>query len=609
MESQSWWHEAGWHGWHSTDSTEEWHDTKFLSQQLEHARQEIEELRRQLSLCPERLRAVRVASPLTDVEFVEQEPDSEETSSRTWKSWCPCCKRPLDITSFSAAGDDGTSMCEKGSKTEEVLPSPGKFAYVAAIWGEGSGLALGALVLASALRRTGTTHDLVLLHTDDVSSSSLSLLSELWQLRRVEYVDADEGLFQGGKAGSRFCGVFTKLHALALVEYEKVLMMDIDLVVFDNIDDLFNLRAPAAMWRGKCQDLRYHGHAIDGRCFFGGPDDDWGQMGGINAGVMLFAPDAKLHERALQEVTSSLHPERIAGPGPEQDYLSRFFASTWTHLSVLYNFQLHHVFFSLEAALQNLTENEVHNESGDCDEVAAEPSTAHWAPTRLKLNLSDIRIVHFSGEYKFWDRDYLAEESDEVFVKRFLRINQPYLASLWLDRTACDADYAPFGVRLQDGCFKQVAESLFTAQVDAEIEYMVDMAVSQVEGATLRAASQWRQDLQALPASLLTELLATLHVGCETLSSLKKMDRVEALFDGQWYPAEVAEVLEDREVCLWFSQESGWPGWARYSKEQLKCLRKAQSAEFPESSGHTMQLDGSRDDGVVEKSADGSGPK
>jgi hypothetical protein len=78
-----------------------------------------------------------------------------------------------------------------------------------------------------------------------------------------------------------------------------------------------------------------HGFRIDGRCFFGGPDKDWGQTGGINAGVMLFAPDAAMHQRALCEVEAPSHPERIAGAGPEQDYLSRFFAPHWTHLTSL----------------------------------------------------------------------------------------------------------------------------------------------------------------------------------------------------------------------------------------------------------------------------------
>jgi len=77
-------------------------------------------------------------------------------------------------------------------------------------------------------------------------------------------------------------------------------------------DDLFDLPAPAALWRG--QGGIDHGSRIDGRCFFAGELDEqdptyhWGQSGGVNAGVMLLAPDAELYERVLREVKA---PQRV----------------------------------------------------------------------------------------------------------------------------------------------------------------------------------------------------------------------------------------------------------------------------------------------------------
>ena len=129
-------------------------------------------------------------------------------------------------------------------------------------------------------------------------------------------VHANDGLFGGGREGSRFSGVFTKLHALGLVRYDKIIMLDIDIAVLDCADALFDLPAPAALWRGQAQ-TKEHGFPIYGRCFFGGPDADWGQTGGINAGVKILAPDSSLHARALYEVQAPMHPERIPGGGPE----------------------------------------------------------------------------------------------------------------------------------------------------------------------------------------------------------------------------------------------------------------------------------------------------
>jgi len=55
-----------------------------------------------------------------------------------------------------------------------------------------------------------------------------------------------------------------------LTDFAKILLMDIDLIVMDNIDELFDLPAPAALRRGM-NDSRWPlktGDSVDGRPFF-----------------------------------------------------------------------------------------------------------------------------------------------------------------------------------------------------------------------------------------------------------------------------------------------------------------------------------------------------
>merc|ERR1719343_498771 len=110
-----------------------------------------------------------------------------------------------------------------------------------------------------------------------------------------------------------------------LTDFEKVLMMDIDLLVRSNIDELFDLPAPAAMRRGMNDRYPYKtGDVLDGRVFFLGYDNTkwaWGQGTGINAGVMLWHPDAQVFEEMLKEIAEPNHPEHCKGNGPEQDFL------------------------------------------------------------------------------------------------------------------------------------------------------------------------------------------------------------------------------------------------------------------------------------------------
>ena len=307
---------------------------------------------------------------LTDVQQIAEAPNLDKSSDtkRVWESWCPCCKKPLDIVSWQE---------ESPAKVEEKT-NP-RYAYAAAIWGKGdelSGFVLGALVLGFSLQQI-SSHDRVLMYTEEVPSFFLHELGKVWKLRRVNRIQANGDLFTCQFEGNRFDGVFTKLHALNLTEYDKVLMMDIDLAILNCPDDLFELPAPAAMRRGNS--VTQHGEKMHCRSFFGGQDCKWSQTGGINAGVMLFAPNETDFKRMLDEVMSDRHPERVPGNGPEQDYLSRYYAPKWTHISVQYNFQIHHIFHAMESAIKyyngivddpwQLLEEELGRSEGDADRI------------------------------------------------------------------------------------------------------------------------------------------------------------------------------------------------------------------------------------------------
>merc|ERR1712187_519314 len=77
----------------------------------------------------------------------------------------------------------------------------------------------------------------------------------------------------------------------------------------------------------------------------------------------------------LWEVGEPNHPSHCRGNGPEQDYLSRFWADApWSHISVEYNYQLHQMYFALQP-----------------DQVYADRNQFLSKP-------ESIKIVHFSGD-------------------------------------------------------------------------------------------------------------------------------------------------------------------------------------------------------------------
>ena len=485
-----------------------------------------------------RWKMLRVSTPLTSVHFWSDTASENEWDWRWWYIWCPCCKRPLDVSVCS----DYTYCLELDSSLALTTP---RFAYAASLWGGNPGYVLGALVLGVAIRRRGSQHDLVLMHTDELPESSRRLLAHVWTLHKVPYIHADANLFI--RQGTRFDGVFTKLHALSLVEYTKVLMLDLDLAIMKNADELFTLPAPAAMQRGSSS--KVHGTPIDGRRFFaservqhGNGAYEWGQQGGINAGVMLLEPNAKIHERALKEVSLQVHPERIPGAGPEQDYLSRFFAPSWTHIGVIYNYQLHQAFYALEHFL-------AHSMSGHASEDA-------WCPERIAVDTEDLRIIHFSGELKMWDRDFLGDESDSDFANRLLRNCSPQNARLWIDREGEDWEYQREGVNKdQEGRFYHR---------DVCLEPAIEAGVKAILGAAKRAAQQWREDLEAIP-----DLFPGLPALPELLKQLREPEwpaeaylargaRVLVRCGNHEYPGTVIAIHEDLTYMVKFDEAGSW---------------------------------------------------
>src|SRR5690242_2106210 len=103
----------------------------------------------------------------------------------------------------------------------------------------GDAYAPGVEVLGHSLRATGTKEAMVLLVTSDVPDRARKRLGRAgWTLREIDViknpVPAKQQLFP------RFDKVFTKLRAWELEEFDKVVLLDADMVVTKSLDSLFD---------------------------------------------------------------------------------------------------------------------------------------------------------------------------------------------------------------------------------------------------------------------------------------------------------------------------------------------------------------------------------
>lgn len=126
-----------------------------------------------------------------------------------------------------------------------------------------------------------------------------------------------------------------------------------------------------------------------GESFFAGrvvggknPEWNWFQQAGINAGLMLFRPSQKVFRDIKACLIEPYHPGLFGSGGPEQDFLSRYFADVWSHLGVEYNYQLHQIY----------------------QQIYPQRDQRQQERKKFLTDPNELKIIHFSGPSKPWDQ-------------------------------------------------------------------------------------------------------------------------------------------------------------------------------------------------------------
>jgi len=101
--------------------------------------------------------------------------------------------------------------------------------------------ALGALVLCHSLKEAGSAHSIVCLITDGVSQEMISRLETTFDLVvSVAQIDSNDREMLELLRRPELGVTLTKLHVWRLTQFNKVVFLDADTLVLQNIDDLFD---------------------------------------------------------------------------------------------------------------------------------------------------------------------------------------------------------------------------------------------------------------------------------------------------------------------------------------------------------------------------------
>jgi hypothetical protein len=213
----------------------------------------------------------------------------------------------------------------------------------------------GALVVAQTLRNMKTKHDIVCMVTNDISDNIRSILLEtsLYDfVIEVPYIEQATRPFRSPKQLDMYSDwidrSFTKWNCLTLTQYDRVILLDADMLLIANCDDLFDLKAPAACYSNPwgipygtlknpyLSDNLQHGAIISEQqiksaltlsTFVG-----WGTM-------ILLEPNKENYDAFIKMI----HAKKVFGmeynaiSGSDEISIALFYAATgWTHIHQKY---------------------------------------------------------------------------------------------------------------------------------------------------------------------------------------------------------------------------------------------------------------------------------
>ncbi|KZO98479.1 glycosyltransferase family 8 protein [Calocera viscosa TUFC12733] len=248
-------------------------------------------------------------------------------------------------------------LSDSGGLTTAFTPRPGRCAWVTLI--TKSSYLAGVITLAQTFREVGSAYPLVVFCTPQLPARARRILAAHdIQCRDVQPLMPKQGAYEWSGAFKRFEETWNKLRVFELDEYDRVVLMDSDMVVLRNMDELMTMPLPSREWVAaahvcacnprklahypadwvpkNCAHTSMHARGLSSLANH--PDNGAASprpYGSLNSGLVVLHPNVKTAE-AIQTFlnTSPLVP---TFQFPDQDLLSEFFRGRWRPLPYVYN--------------------------------------------------------------------------------------------------------------------------------------------------------------------------------------------------------------------------------------------------------------------------------
>jgi glycogenin glucosyltransferase len=258
----------------------------------------------------------------------------------------------------------------------------------------------GVLVLHRSLQRTGTPHPFLLLITPGITARARAVLAGAGIVCRT--IERPVAVASGVSRRARWDATYAKIHLFDLVDFDKIVFLDADMLVTRSLDHLFD---------------RPHMSAVNAGGLLPG-HESWTQL---NSGLLVVEPSRELFAALARRLAALTDGEG----GGDQELLHAQFPD-WPHREELH---LDHGYNMFHTHL---------------DEYHA----------RFGWTLDQVAVLHFIGESKPWQEAAVPAHRPERTVSSRSRVAARLRRMLGAGARPCGGELRDEAVRMWQGCYR-----------------------------------------------------------------------------------------------------------------------------------------------------------
>ncbi|KAI9269875.1 nucleotide-diphospho-sugar transferase [Sporodiniella umbellata] len=269
----------------------------------------------------------------------------------------------------------------------------------------------GVITMKQALENQQSQYPLLILYTSQVKSEIVKVLESIGCLtKKIESIRPQGKV---NYTAQRFVDTWTKLAVWNETEYDRLVMLDADMLPTQNMDELMRLVLPqgwiAASFACTCNPQKiahYPPHWTPESCAYTGRDTHLPPMvtaahNYFNSGLIVLRPEQALFKSMVDQLNAVEDLNQY--PFPDQDFLNQVFQGRWEPISYGYN------------ALKTLPW--AHPEMWSLEHV----KNIHYILNKPwdmldHQELSDLEL-HYLPLYELWGKHY-SESNHRVDLKR-----------------------------------------------------------------------------------------------------------------------------------------------------------------------------------------------